>query len=632
MRKSILFVAMAGLLAGCTPSPDAPDTVANNSVSAEPYAANKPVASEQLPSTTERLNQWFEEKFEQQLQQSPLQMTFLGRKDKYDQIDDVTIAAEEKQLAWLATTVAELKANFDYEQLDLEAQTSYDVWVYQYEMAKAGVAFRHNNYVFTQMQGIHAMLPQILINFHKVDNVTDMQAYVSRIAGISTAITNLLQRAKQNAEMGVRAPRFAYEGVLQQLDNLLAGAPLIDAEQDIPLWADTKSKINSLINADKLSDEQAKQLTNDAQIALQQHFQPAYSALKQWLLADIANTDSIATGVGKQTNGKAYYDHQLKVSTTTDLTAEQIHQLGLDEVARLTKEMIAIKDQVGFPGDLAAFFNFIKVDDQFYYPNTDEGRQGYLTASQQYLDFINTRLPDFFGTLPKAGLVVKRVEPFREQPGAAQHYFPGTPDGARPGIYYAHLSDMRSMPKNEMEAIAYHEGSPGHHMQISIAQELTTVPTFRTQANFTAYSEGWALYAELLAKEMGAYQNPYSDFGRLITEMWRAVRLVVDTGLHSKGWTEQQAIDYFLEKTPIAKGAVLSEVRRYIVMPGQATAYKIGMLKIQELRHYAEQELGDNFDIRDFHDTILTGGALPLSVLERRVKNWVSAVTVKPAV
>lgn len=624
MRKSLLFMAIASILTGCNPSPDNTSSTAI-STNVTPSAASQQVEASDL-SSSERLNQWFEEKYEQQLQQSPLQMTFMGRKDKYDQIDEVTLVAEQQQLEWLEKTVTELKANFVYEDLDLEAQTSFDVWVYQYEMAKAGAKFRQNRYIFTQMQGVHALLPQILINFHKVENADDMQAYVSRIEGVSRAIIDLLARAQKNAEQGIRPPRFAYEGVLTQLNSLLSGAPLTDAEQDIPLWADTKSKINSLIEADKLSDAQAKELTNAAKVALEQHFEPAYMALKQWLQADLDNTDTVATGVGKQPDGIAYYNHQLKESTTTDLTAEEIHQIGLKEVERLTAEMTTIKSNVGFPGDLKAFFQFIKTDDQFYYPETDAGRQGYINDSQQYLDFINSRLPEFFGTLPKAGLVVKRVEPFREQAGAAQHYFPGTPDGARPGVYYAHLSDMRSMPKNEMEAIAYHEGSPGHHMQISIAQELTTVPTFRTQAGFTAYSEGWALYSELLAKEMGAYQNPYSDFGRLITEMWRAVRLVVDTGLHSKGWTEQQAIDYFLDKTPIAEGAVISEVRRYIVMPGQATAYKIGMIKILELRHYAERELGDAFDIREFHDTILTGGALPLSVLERRVKNWVSQI------
>lgn len=616
MYKSVLALAIAAILSGCNPAPEQTTT-------SVPQPA---VATEAAISETARLNQWFEEKYEQQLQQSPLQMTFLGRKDKYDQVDDTTVAAEDAQLAWLGATVAELKASFDYTKLEPEAQTSYDVWIYQYEQAKEGVNFRSNAYIFTQMQGIHAMLPQIMINFHKVDTAEDMQAYVKRIEGISVAITQLLERAQNNSRHDVRPPRFAYDGVLQQINNLLNGAPFTDSEQDIPLWSDAKGKIAALVKEDKLTDEQAKQLTDETRAALHSHFLPAYNALKQWLEQDIAKTDAIATGVGKQPNGKAYYDYQLKVSTTTNLTAEQIHQIGLDEVARLTDEMIAIKNQVGFSGGLKDFFRFIKQDDQFYYPDTDAGREGYLEDSRQYLAFIEEKLPQYFGILPKADLIVKRVEPFREQPGAAQHYFPGTPDGARPGIYYAHLSDMRAMPKNEMEAIAYHEGSPGHHMQISIAQELTTVPTFRTQAGFTAYVEGWALYSELLAKEMGAYQNPYSDFGRLITEMWRAVRLVVDTGLHSKGWTEQQAIDYFLDKTPIAEGAVISEVRRYIVWPGQATAYKIGMIKILQLRDKARQQLGDSFDIRAFHDTVLSGGALPLDVLEKRVDNWIASV------
>jgi uncharacterized protein (DUF885 family) len=238
---------------------------------------------------------------------------------------------------------------------------------------------------------------------------------------------------------------------------------------------------------------------------------------------------------------------------------------------------------------------------------------------------IEQRLPDYFGLLPKGGLVVKRVEAFREQPGAAQHYSQGTPDGSRPATYYAHLIDMNAMPKTDMESVAYHEGIPGHHMQIAIAQELTGVPKFRTQSGFTAYIEGWGLYAESLAKEMGGYEDPYSDFGRLGAEVWRAVRLVVDTGLHAKGWTEEQAVDYFRSNAPTSEGQIRAEVRRYLVMPGQATAYKIGMLKIQELRARAEAELGASFDIRGFHDVVLGGGALPLSILERRVDDWIRA-------
>jgi uncharacterized protein (DUF885 family) len=621
VRHSLLALSIAALLAGCNPAQDTKTTT--SAVTAEPVTAAETKAA---LSESERLNQWFETKYEEQLQMSPLQMTFLGRKDKQDQIDDVTEAGEDKQLAWAAASVEELKSQFDYNKLDTEAKTSYDLWIYQYEQSRDAAAFRVNTYVFNQMQGVHALLPQVLMNFHKVDEVVDMEAYVKRIGGIAKAIAELQQRAAKYAEAGIRPPRFAYEGVLEQVNNLLNGAPFKESDKDAPLWADAKAKVEALKKADKLDDKKAEQLLADAKSALTTQFQPSYEALAAFLTSELDKTQVNVTGVSTQPNGVAYYNHRLAQSTTTNLTADEIHQIGLNEVDRLTKEMIAIKDKVGFKGSLKEFFTFIKTDAQFFYPDTDEGRQGYITDSEAYLAFIEKKLPEYFGILPKAALTVKRVEAFREQPGAAQHYFPGTPDGKRPGIYYAHLSDMKQMPKNEMEAIAYHEGSPGHHMQISIAQELTSVPTFRTQAGFTAYVEGWALYSELLAKEMGAYQSDYSDFGRLITEMWRAVRLVVDTGMHSKGWTEQQGIEYFKEKTPVAEGAVTSEVRRYLVWPGQATAYKIGMLKILEIRAKAKEQLGDKFDIRGFHDIVLGGGALPLQVLEKRVQNWVDSV------
>jgi uncharacterized protein (DUF885 family) len=285
--------------------------------------------------------------------------------------------------------------------------------------------------------------------------------------------------------------------------------------------------------------------------------------------------------------------------------------------------MEVIRRQVGFDGTLQEFFASIRDDPRFQFPNTDEGREAYLQTARDFYADIEAQLPRFFGLRPQGGLVVKRVEAFREQPGAAQHYRPGTPDGSRPGTYYVHLIDMRSMPKFDMESVAYHEGIPGHHMQVAIQQELTNVPTFRTQGFYTAYVEGWALYAELLAKEMGAYRDPYSDFGRLGAEIWRAIRLVVDTGLHSKQWTEEQAVQYFLANGPTSEGQVRAEIRRYLVMPGQATTYKVGMLKILELRDRALEALGADFDIRAFHDTVLGGGALPLSILERRVDDWI---------
>ena len=616
MKHSIVALALAGILAGCG---QPADTQSQN----QQAAAEQPVTQAEQ-SETQRLNAWFEEKYQQQLQQSPMQMTFLGRKDRYGEVDDMSIEAEQEQLAWLKGTVDELKSSFDYDKLSNEAKTSYDVWVYQYEQAKRNAEFRQYDYVFDQMRGAHTFMPQFLLNFHRVDTKADMDAYISRLGEGARALEQLLVRAEKQVEQGIRAPRFAYELIIEESEKVITGAPFTEGE-DSAFMADANKKIDGLLAQELIDQQTAEALRTEAADVLYKRVMPVYEQIIGFFESDIENTPEVATGMHRFDGGIEFYNAMLKNYTTTDMTADEIHQLGLTEVERLNNEMLKIKEQVGFDGDLQEFFTFIRTDEQFFYPDNDEGAQMYIEDSKKYLAFINERLPDYFGILPKADLVVKRVESFREQDGAAQHYYPGTPDGSRPGIYYAHLSDMTAMPKNEMEAIAYHEGNPGHHMQISIAQELDSVPEFRTQAGFTVYSEGWGLYSEQLAKEMGAYQNPYSDFGRLITEIWRAVRLVVDTGMHAKGWTEEDAVKYFEEYTPIAEGAVRSEVRRYLVMPGQATAYKIGMIKILELREKAKQALGDKFDIRGFHDTVLGGGALPLHILERRVDQWIAS-------
>lgn len=627
MKKSILALALLTAIAGCEKTTVSDTTQVNGASQKEATKTVEANATKTNVSESERLNQWFAETFEQQLQMSPIYLTFLGRKDHYDEIDDMSEAAQDKQLAWLGDTVNELKSSFDYNKLSDEAKISYDIWVYQYQQQLEGKAFRQNNYVFTQMQGLQSFAAQFLINFHKVDDLSDMHAYLKRVKGVSRAISTSLNQAQSNAAKGVRAPRFAYDGVIEQATNLITGAPFTAStdndQKDVALWADGKSKIAKLLADKKIDQATADQLTTSLKKALLESFLPSYQALITWFKEDIKNTDEVAQGVGSQPNGKAYYDHQLKVSTTTDLTADQIHKIGLDEVARITKEMEKIKDSVNFKGDLQAFFNYLKSEPKFTYPDNDEGRQGYIKDTEAFYDVIRKQLPNYFGILPKADLVVKRVEAFREQPGAAAHYNSGTADGSRPGVYYLHLSDMTAMPKTELESVAYHEGIPGHHMQISIAQELTSVPLFRTQAGFNAYSEGWGLYSEWLAKEMGGYQDPYSDFGRLINEIWRAVRLVVDTGIHSKGWTEEQAVAYFKKYVPTSETTIRSEIRRYFVLPGQATGYKIGMLKIQELRKHAEKVLGDKFDIKAFHDTVLGGGAMPLETLERRVNTWI---------
>jgi uncharacterized protein (DUF885 family) len=576
------------------------------------------------PTETARLNEWFAGRWQEQLDFSPIQKTIMGLKDDYDKIDDMSEAAGDAQLAWLRRTTAEMKKTFNYDRLTPEAKTSYDLWVYQLEQAERALPFRRRGYVFTQMQGPQASIPQILIGFHKVDDAGDMEAYIARIGGVSRAIGQLLERAKLAASEGVRPPRFAYEGVIAQARALVTGAPFTD-KGDAPIWADANTEIDGLLKAGKIDDAKAKALRAAARKALVDSFKPSYDALITWFEQDMKNTDAQARGAGALPQGREFYNERLASSTTTRMTADEVHDLGLKEVARIHAEMETIKNAVGFKGTLQEFFTFMREDPQFSFPNTDEGREAYLQAARNHLAFIKTRLPDFFGILPKADLVVKRVEPFREQPGAAQHYFQGTPDGSRPGVYYAHLSDMKAMPKHQLEVVAYHEGNPGHHMQISIAQELKGLPTFRTQGGYGAYVEGWALYSELLAKEMGAYKDPYSDFGRLSTEIWRAIRLVLDTGIHARGWTEQQAVDYFTTNSPSASGAIRSEVQRYFAWPGQATSYKVGMQKILALRAKAKAALGDRFDIKGFHDTVLGGGALPLDILERRVDGWIAS-------
>ncbi len=573
-----------------------------------------------------RLNAWFERKYEEQLQLSPMGMTMLGRKDRYGELDDMSREASQKQLAWMQAALAEMKSGFDYDRLGAETKLSWDLFDYQVRSTEAGDRFSDHRYPFEQMGGTQSFLPTFLINFHKVETEADYVAYVARMREVPRAFGQLMEQVRRSAEMGIRPPRFAHEGVIEQAGKVITGAPFT-AGADSALWADAQAKADALVKSGAIDAARAAQLKAQARAALVEAVKPAYADVIAWFKADLPNAVVNPSGVGtRHPDGAAYYAERVRASTTTGMSPDEIHRTGLAEVARIRGEMEALKERVGFKGDLKAFFKFVDTDPRFKYPNTDAGRQAYIDDATKAIATIKQQLPNYFGLLPKAELVVKRVEPFREVPGAAQHYYPSTPDGSRPGVYYAHLSDMSAMPKTTLEVIAYHEGLPGHHMQIAIAQELDGVPEFRKQARFSAYSEGWGLYSEWLAREMpGTYTDPYSEYGRLTSEMWRAIRLVVDTGLHSKGWTQKQAVDYMAANSSIPLPAIEAEVRRYITWPGQATSYKIGMLKIQELRREAEAELGDRFDIRGFHDAVLGGGALPLTLLERRVQHWVEA-------
>ena len=579
-------------------------------------------AADGPPTESMRLNAWFDREWEAWLAYSPEFRTQLGDRRDYDRLGEVSDAARDEVEEWFLGSVARMRSEFDYDLLDAEARTSYDLYEYQGADLERFRRFRRY-YDPIGRSGPHAYYPFFMINRHEVETVDDMRAYISRLRQIGRAIRQHLDNARAAAEEGIRAPGFDYAAAMDEIDRVLAGAPF-NPDVESSWWTDITGKAASLVEGGIVGETEAGEFVAEARRALVEEVSPAYLELRAWLEEDMTNAAPEARGAWALPDGGAYYDYMLLQSTTLDLTAREIHETGLDEVDRIRGEMEILKTEVGFDGTLQEFFAFVREDPQFYLSDTDEGRQAYLDLAAGYLDRMTDLLPDYFGMLPKAGIEVRRVEAFREEDGGAQSYNPGTPDGSRPGVFYVHLSDMRSMPTYQLEAVAYHEGVPGHHLQISIAQELEDLPMFRKHSFYTAYTEGWALYSEALGGEMGFYEDPYSEFGRLSAEMWRAIRLVVDTGLHAERWTEEEAVQYFMANSPQPEGAVRSEIERYLTMPGQAVAYKIGMMKIQDLRERARASLGAAFDIREFHDTVLGGGAMPLPVLEARVERWIA--------
>ena len=572
--------------------------------------------------------QWLDTEYDAFLDFSPLMKTRLGIKEDYGELDDVSEAARQRQLDWREDSVKRMRARFDRDALSADGQLSWDLWLYQLNDARARNDFGRHGYIFGRY-GPQANLPNGLINYHKVDSAADMTAYISRLNQSGRYMRTYLKRAQLAAADGIRAPYFDYDRTISEIARVTTGAPFSQAasDGDSAIWADITSKIDALKERSAIDATQAEAFTQQARDALLQVFQPAFDEVAAWHQADRENVPDQARGAWSLPHGADYYAHRLATMTTLPLSADEVHELGLREVARIQAEMRTIQAKVNFDGDFADFLRFMREDDQFYLPNTDAGRAEYLRLADTYLKDMYEKLPDYFGILPKASLQVKRVEAFRESPGGAAHYARGTKDGSRPGTFYAHLIDMRAMTVNRLENLSYHEGVPGHHMQLSIQQEQDALPLFRANGRYTAYSEGWGLYAELLGKEMGGYLDPFADFGRLSGEIWRAVRLVVDTGIHAKRWTETQAVDYALANSSRPELSVRSEIRRYFHNPGQATAYKIGMLEIQALRARAEQELGEDFDIRAFHDLVLGSGPLPMAELGGLVDRWIAGLT-----
>ncbi|MFV3077459.1 DUF885 domain-containing protein [Niveispirillum fermenti] len=562
---------------------------------------------------------FFAECFERDVAARPLRAMQLGRKTGYDQLDDISEARASADREQVRADLARLARDFPDAQLSPTARLYARLFRERGQDAIDDFRWRHHQYPLTLVGGPHTNLPVQLINQHKVESRSDAQAYIARLRQFPRYFGQLLERLRLAEQAGILPPRYFFPDLIATCRNQITGRPFqADAAAEAPLYADIRTKIEKLA----LPAEEGADLTAAAQDAMLTGVAPAYRALITWLqeAAPRSNPDH---GAWRLPEGQAFYASCLKRWTSLPLTAAEVHQTGLAEVKRIHGEIHAIMRQVNFTGSLQDFFDHTRKEDRFYFPDTPEGREAYLRQALEYTDAIRARLDDVFNLKPKAPMEVRAVEAFREKSTPGAFYNAPSPDGSRPGIFYANLSNIRARPRYGLETLTYHEGIPGHHMQVAIAQELPGVPDFQKfGGGYSAYGEGWALYAELLGKEMGFFQDPYSDFGRLSAELWRAVRLVVDTGLHAKRWDRQQAIDYFVANTPMETGGAAREVDRYIGWPGQATSYKIGMIKILELREAARRRMGDRFDIRGFHDAVLRNGRLPLPLLAEQVEAW----------
>jgi uncharacterized protein (DUF885 family) len=574
----------------------------------------------EVTTESKKVNAFFQKSFDESVDMYPEFQTRLGIKKEYGKLNDNSFAFLEKtheinkkELAWLTDSV-------NVKALSKEALLSYKLFKQTLENNIEDYKYRLHDYPVNQMFGAQSGKPAFMINMHRIDNAKDAEDYVSRLNGFNSFFSQLVENLKAREAIGIIPPKFVFDKVIEDSENILIGQPFDSTDQKSTLLNDFLEKIDTLdIAADTKSN-----LETRARHALLTSVKPAYLSLISFMKAqkERANYDH---GAWKFPDGEAFFNTALKRTTTTNLTANEIHEIGLNEVARIHGEMDVIRNTVGFEGTLQDFFQFMKTDKQFYYTADKQGKDAYLKEAIHLIDSMKTRLDELFITKPKADIKVKAVESFREKSAGKAFYNRPAADGSRPGIYYANLYDMESMPSYQMEALAYHEGIPGHHMQLAIQQELEDVPMFRKYGGYTAYTEGWGLYSEFIPKEMGFYADPYSDFGRLAMELWRACRLVVDTGIHSKKWTREEGIKYYTDNTPNAELDAIKMVERHIVMPGQATAYKIGMMKILELREKAKNALGDSFDLREFHEVVIAQGAIPLNVLEDFVDAYISS-------
>ncbi len=568
-----------------------------------------------------RLTAFLDGEFAEWIKLNPQLATRLGIKEGGDRWNDPGDAAAAEQVKWRQASAARMKAQFDRAKLSPEGQVNYDIWAL--EADRAALSYENRKFrppFYSRLYSAHSQLPDFLVNTHSIADETDLVNYIARLRGMPAVLDSGIARSQASDAAGIRAPRFQIETVISGSEQLTRGAPF-DSGPDSALWADVKAKTEKLVTAGKLPRARADALLAEARTAILD-LKPAYDRVIAWARSDLPKAPSGKVGAGSLPGGAAYYADELRLATTTDLTPNQIHNIGLKEVARIEAEQDALARKAGFR-DRQAFYE----DRARRFPARpydDAARAEYLKTANDFVARTRTLLPGYFNTLPAYGIEVVREPAFSEVAGGAAHASQPSPDGARPARTYVHLVGTVPDPA-ALYTLMCHEAVPGHNTQGDIQVRQKGGPKFRSVTGYVAFGEGWGLYAEKLCAEMGAFPDVAADFMRLDAELFRAARLVVDTGLHSKGWSEDQAVEY-MNKTgrqPIERSR--SEIRRYITLPGQATGYKIGMLKIMEQRQKAEKALGPKFDLKGFHDLLIASGSQPLSILERRVDEWIAA-------
>lgn len=566
---------------------------------------------------TQRINAFFESAFERSLARSPLRQTRLGLKTQQDRWDDIS---ERRQLEDAELIRGDLRQlhGFDFSKLDATAQLSYRLFERNSQEALQAFQWRHSGYLVTQMGGLHRRVASTLLNEHSIGERADAQAYIARLRRVLPLMRELVKQLQAQAKQGVQPPRFVYDLTLSESENLLKGRPFEPDGEDGPMLADFRAKLAKASFSAADSDALLKQ----AQAALLEGFGPGYRLLVDELRSGQASATDVA-GIWKLPRGADYYRFSIESYTTLPLAPGEIHELGLKEVARIHDEMRTLMKQIGFAGSLQEFFTHMREEPRYYYADSVDGRAQYMKEASLLLEAVKLRQHEFVSHVPKVDVGVEQVPAWRERSSAKAYYQNPAADGSRPGVFFINLYDMKAAPRYLLPVVLYHEAIPGHHLEAAISYELGDLPRFRRHNSVAAYSEGWGLYSERLAAEMGLYADPDQHFGRLTMELMRAARLVVDTGLHERRWSREQAVAYLDANMPGSHYDNQREIDRYIVLPGQATSYAIGMLKIVELRERAQRALGRKFRLTRFHDVVLGSGPLPLPMLEENVAAWI---------